>query len=242
MPRLPRVQPAEVPAHLVQRGNNRLPCFFADSDYASYLHWMQLAALRTRVAIHAYALMTNHVHILASPSTDGGLGRMMQQLGRNYAGTVNKKYGRTGSLWGARYRASLVDSEAYLLEVYRYIDLNPARAGLVERPEEYRWSSARAHLALEIEPKWLTDHPLFQSLGADRDSRGLAYRNLLEEAGHDESLRAIRSATARGEALGSNEFRERLEALDRGRVSHRRPGPRPRVKNDGEDAQDTLDL
>jgi len=242
MPRLPRVQPADVPAHIVQRGNNRSPCFFADGDYACYLHWMGLAALRTRVAIHAYALMTNHVHILASPSTDGGLARMMQQLGRNYAGTINRKYARTGSLWEARYRASLVESETYLLEVYRYIDLNPVRAGLVRRAEEYPWSSARAHLDVDVDRQALIAHPLFQSLGGHPQSRARVYRKLLEDAPNDEAIGAIRSATARSEVLGSEDFRDRIEGLDRGRVRHRPPGPKPRVAPSDEDGQVGLSL
>ncbi len=240
MPRLPRVQPADVPAHIVQRGNNRGACFFAEADYGCYLRWLTLAAKRTCVRIHAYALMTNHVHLLASPAADGGLARMMQQLGRNYAETINKRYGRTGSLWEARYRASLVDSETYLLEVYRYIDLNPVRAGLVPQAEDYPWSSARAHLGMERQA--LDDHPLFESLGADLQARAAAYRGLLDQATDERALNSIRSVIDTGEVLGDDAFRARIEALDQGRVRHLSAGRKPRSAPDKGEGQATLAL
>ena len=232
MPRLPRVQPAGVPAHIVQRGNNRSACFFADADYRCYLHWLARAAQRAQVMIHAYALMTNHVHLLASPETDGGLARMMQHLGRNYAGSINKRYGRTGTLWGARYWASLVESESYLIETYRYVDLNSVRAGLVRCAEDYPWSSARAHLGLES--SFFDDHPLFKSLGADVTTRATAYRALLREALPQDTLHAIRAAVNTGQALGSDAFCDRLEALDHRRVRHL-PVGRKTMKVHGKD-------
>ena len=151
---------------------------------------------------------------------------MMHQLGRNYAGAINKKYGRSGTLWERRYRASLVETEAYLLEVYRYIDLNPVRAGMVGHAEVYRWSSARAHLG--IESSALENHSVFEGLGMTVESRAAAYRSLLDEAVSVTIVETIRAALNTGQALGSEKFRNQIEALHLGRVRHLRPGRKPR--------------
>lgn len=230
MPRLPRVQPADVPQHIVQRGNNRSRCFFEDVDYLSYLHWLRTSAMSAEVRIHAYALMPNHVHLLASPGKDDAIARMMQCLGRNYAGSINKRYGRTGTLWEKRYRANLVETETYLLEVYRYIDLNPVRAGLVNDAKDYRWSSARANLGLERQ--FIVMHPLFENLGADKTERAAGYRALLGEASGSDCVERIRSALSTGQALGSTAFRDQIEAECGQRVTHTTAGRRPRLKAD----------
>ena len=141
MARQPRIDLKGVPQHLIQRGNNRLACFFDDNDRYRYLEWLAVAAAKYGGAVHAYVLMTNHVHLLATGHEKGALGRMMQSLGRRYVRYVNSRYRRSGTLWEGRYKSSLVDSDQYLLTCYRYIELNPVRAFLVTTPGDYRWSS-----------------------------------------------------------------------------------------------------
>ena len=143
MPRRPRVLLSGYPLHIVQRGINREPCFFAEEDYHCYLHWLEETARACRCAIHAYALMTNHVHLLLTPSENGSPARLMQSLGRRYVQYINRFYRRSGSLWEGRYKSSVVQAEDYLLACQRYIELNPVRAGMVNDPGQYRWSSYR---------------------------------------------------------------------------------------------------
>ncbi len=141
MPRKARFNLLGVPQHVIQRGNNREPCFFSEADYIRYLEDLQTAADKHECHIHAYILMTNHVHILVTPFKDMGISLMMQSLGRCYVKYINHAYQRTGTLWEGRYKASLVDSERYLLTCMQYIESNPVRASMVEHPGDYRWSS-----------------------------------------------------------------------------------------------------
>jgi len=164
MPRMSRLALPGVPLHLVQRGNNRQACFFHEADYSFYLQSLFACAARYHVAVHAYVLMTNHVHILATPADKSGVSRMMQLLGAIYVTNINATYRRTGSLWEGRFKSSLVDSGSYCLACYRYIELNPVRAGMVLRPGDYRWSSygvnACGHASAGIEP-----HEQWRALG-----------------------------------------------------------------------------
>jgi len=141
MARKPRVFLQGVAQHVVQRGNNREPCFFAEADYQFYLECLAESATKYACQLHAYVLMTNHVHLLVTPENESSLSGMMQSLGRRYVRYVNHTYKRTGTLWEGRYKSSLVQSENYLLTCSRYIELNPVRANMVETPAEYRWSS-----------------------------------------------------------------------------------------------------
>ena len=145
MARLGRYLLPEQPLHVIQRGNNRAPIFFGVEDYARYRAWLAAAAAEYGCAIHAYVLMTNHVHLLVTPRQAESLPRAMQSLGRRYVRYVNAAYHRTGTLWEGRYRAAPIDSEAYLLACSRYIELNPVRAGMVRHPRDYRWSSWHAN-------------------------------------------------------------------------------------------------
>jgi putative transposase len=140
MPRKPRMYLADVPSHIVQRGNDREACFFEQDNYRFYLQCLGEACRRYAVSLHAYVLMTNHVHLLMTPSTAEGVSRVMQLVGNRYVQYINRSYGRTGTLWEGRHRSSLVDAEHYLLRCYRYIELNPVRAKIVSHPGEYRWS------------------------------------------------------------------------------------------------------
>jgi putative transposase len=138
---------SDVPVHIVQRGNNRQAIFFADEDYRAYLGWLNEAATRWACAIHAYVLMTNHVHLLLSPTDPKGVSGLMQYLGRRYVPYINHRYRRSGTLWEGRFKSSLIQSETYLLLCHRYIELNPVRAAMVVAPGDYPWSSWRVAVA-----------------------------------------------------------------------------------------------
>ena len=166
MPRKPRMYLPEIPCHVIQRGNNREACFFAEQDYQFFLEYLAAACRRYRIAIHAYVLMTNHVHLLMTPTTREGISRAMQSIGRRYVQYINREYRRCGTLWESRHKASLVDAERYLLTCYRYIELNPVRAGMVEHPGDYRWSSYR-HNAYGEKNALITQHPLYERIHLD---------------------------------------------------------------------------
>ena len=164
MARLPRLDLPGIPQHIVQRGNNRLPCFLDDEDRARYRQLLREALHATGCRLHAYVLMDNHVHLLATPPELGALGRMMQKLGRHYVGLFNARHGRTGTLWEGRYKACLVDDADYLLRCVRYIDLNPVRARMTDDPTAFAWSSCAGLCALREDPL-LTQHPIQRALG-----------------------------------------------------------------------------
>lgn len=220
MARRRRACPAGVPEHVIQRGNDRRICFGCDEDFAAYAHWLREAAERFEVGIHAWVLMTNHVHLLATPERENGLSRMMQQLGRRYVRYFNHRYGRSGTLWEGRFKACLVQESGYLLGCYRYIELNPVRAGMVVDPAEYRWSSYRAN-ALGVESTLCTPHPEYLALG-EGDGRLGAYRALFRPHVDEDLVAEIRRLTDRGMALGNDRFRAEMEALTGVR---QRPGP-----------------
>jgi putative transposase len=177
MPRRPRLQLAGVPFHVIQRGNNRSACFFADDDYSFFLDHLSLLSKKHQVAVHAYALMTNHVHLLLTPQRSTGVSALMKQLGQRYVQYVNRVYRRSGSLWEGRLRSSMVDAENYLLACQRYIELNPVRAGMVEHPADSRWSSYRTNGQGQTSDL-VQPHPLYRALGGEPASRQAAYREL----------------------------------------------------------------
>jgi len=166
MARMPRLDLPGTPQHIVQRGNNRLPCFLDDADRLRYLQAMQEALLATEVQLHAYVLMDNHVHLLATPAAAGDIGRLMQRLGRQYVGLFNARHRRTGTLWEGRYKSCLVDSERDVLICQRYIELNPVRARITDDSVAWRWSSCAAHLG-ERKGSMLTPHPAWLALDSD---------------------------------------------------------------------------
>ena len=211
MPRRPRINLAGYPQHVVQRGHNREACFFADEDYLFYLHWLREGAKKYTCDIHAYALMTNHVHLLLTAHRPDAISRLMQSLGRRYAQYVNRVYGRSGSVWEGRFKASLIQAEEYLLTCMRYIELNPVRVDMVRDPGEYRWTTYLWH-GLGACNELITDHPLYTALGPDEAVRRAAYRALFRAHLDDEALDEIRKATSRGFPLGSDRFREQVEA------------------------------
>ena len=218
---------AGFPQHVIQRGNNRESCFFAEADYLAYLHWLERAARTYRVAIHAYVLMSNHLHLLATPGLEGGISRMMQYLGRHYLQYINKSYRRSGTLWERRFRASLIETECCLLALYRYIELNPVRAGMVTAPEHYRWSSARDHLAPNG-ASFVVDHDVYLHLGDTAQERARAYGEWVRKPLDDEVLSEIRLAARHGVALGSARFKDRVENQLGHGVRLAKPGRKPR--------------
>ena len=195
--------------HLVQRGINREPCFFAEEDCHCYLHWLQKSAADWNCAIHAYFLMTNHVHLLITLQRSDGPARLMQSLGRCYVQYINRAYRRSGSLWEGRYKSSAVQAETYLFACMRYIELNPVRAGMVSDPAHYRWSSNR-HNGLGQTDERLVAHPLYQSLGRDADERRASYRALFRAELDDDAIGDIRLALTRSQPLGDDRFAERI--------------------------------
>ena len=174
MPRKPRFYLPGVPVHVVQRGHSREPVFFEAQDYATYAHWVKEAADKYAVAVHAFALMTNHVHLLVTPSEAESVSRFMQFIGRRYVPYINYKYGKSGSVWEGRYKASLVQEDSYFLTVIRYIGLNPVRAGMVEAPGQYRWSSF-CHNAGVKSIRFIRTHLLYRALGDTDEERQQAY-------------------------------------------------------------------
>lgn len=226
MARLPRLDLPGIPQHIVQRGNNRLPCFLDDGDRLRYLELLRDALHATRVQLHAYVLMDNHVHMLATPSDVGDIGRCMQRLGRQYVGLFNARHRRTGTLWEGRYKACLVDSERYVLTCQRYIELNPLRARITDDPAAYRWSSCAAHLGERTRPL-LTPHPAWQALGRDPATRATAWRHLLDEAIGDEEMTKIRRYLQQQRAWGRDDFQAMVEAKTK-RFACIRDAHRPR--------------
>ncbi|MDJ0892576.1 MAG: transposase [Gammaproteobacteria bacterium] len=223
MARLPRIVVAGQPLHIIQRGNNRHVIFFADDDYHRYLGDLRLAARRCACAVHAYVLMTNHVHLLVTPEDTEGPSRMMQAIGRRYVRYVNQRYRRTGTLWEGRFKSALIDSDAYLLACSRYIELNPLRARMVRYPREYRWSSY-PHNAYGATDAALSEHPLYRSLAASPEGRQAAYRALFEHDLDNAILNTIRSGTEKGDVIGNDQFRARIQQALQRQVVHLRHG------------------
>lgn len=240
MPRKLRFFLADVATHVVQRGNNRQPIFFAEEDYQAYLGWLREAAARWVCAIHAYVFMTNHVHLLLSPAESGAISRLMQYLGRRYVPYVNHQYRRSGTLWEGRFKSSLVQGETYLLVCQRYIELNPVRAAMVETPGDYRWSSYR-HNALGEGDATLSPHPEYLRLGATAEERRSAYRGLF--AAHiDPALQQqMRGCLQTGTPLGNERFRGEVERTLGRRVGFIARGRPRRPVEKGDDTGATAD-
>jgi putative transposase len=235
MPRQPRLDLAGVPQHIVQRGNDRQPCFFSDADHHRYLGELREIALREGCAVHAYVLMTNHVHLLMTPVASGRVARVMQALGRRYVRYINDRYRRTGTLWEGRYKACLVDHETYLLRCYRYIELNPVRARMVADAGEYRWSSFASN-ALGLSNPLVRPHPSYLALGASMLERCQAYRALVMQGVADEDLDSIRLYLQRQHAFGSDRFRAAIEAQLRRRAGPAKIGRPRKSESAGESA------
>ncbi len=222
MARLSRYVLPGQPQHVIQRGNNREPVFYEDADYHFYLEKLEAACKKHGCSLHAYVLMTNHAHLLLTPNTSQGIGKVMQMLGRYYVQYFNYTYDRTGTLWEGRYKATLLDSEAYLLTCMRYIELNPVRAGMVEHPRDYPWSSYHYN-ALGEENELIVAHPLYENLGSTEETRQAAYRALFKRHIAERTLEELREATNKAWVLGNDRFRRKIE-----RKLERQVAPKPR--------------
>ena len=225
MARLPRPDLPGIPQHIVQRGNNRLPCFLDDEDRQRYLQCLLESLNRFGCRLHAYVLMDNHTHLLMTPGEAGAMSRLMHTFARNYTGMFNHRHGRTGTLWEGRYKACLVDSEGYFLACSRYIELNPVRAWIAAEPADYPWSSHRANAGSAYDPL-LSPHACYLALGSDRASRAAAYRNMFDERLPDDMVGEIQCYLRQQRALGSDRFRAWVEARA-GRFATARPPGRP---------------
>jgi putative transposase len=215
--------------HVLVRGNNREILFHEPADYTVYLDWLRTAATQFSVAVHAYALMPNHVHLLLSPKESESLAKLMQSLGRRYAQFFNQKHGRTGTIWEGRYRSSIIDPD-YILRCQRYIELNPVRSGLESRLADYPWTSYASHIGGKAEA-WLQDHPRFWGLGNTPFERQMAWSDFVKEGGPHWEDRAITEALLRSKPWVSPEyaktlFKGDLEAMQiraRGRPIKKQP-------------------
>ena len=233
MPRKPRFHLPGLPQHVVQRGNNRHACFFADADYLYYLEALRTAAEKFGGRIHAYVLMTNHVHLLVTPDRENALSEIMQSIGRRYVRYVNKAYRRSGTLWEGRFKASLVQSENYLLRCYRYIELNPVRAGMVDRPGEYRWSSYGANAQGAVD-EVLCPHDEYRHLGTTAEERQGAYRAFFRSPLEPGAIADIRHAMDHELVVGTNQFKDEVEALTKRRTRMGKPGRPSKHSNNRE--------
>jgi putative transposase len=200
--RLPRLTIPGFPHHLIQRGNDRRAIFVDDVDRGRYLEILREIAAAAGLAVHAYVLMPNHVHLLATPQAAGDVGRVVQALGRRYVRWFNDRHRRTGALFEGRYRSTVVEADRYLLACMRYIELNPVRAGLVGQPAEFRWSSHRHHVGRTLDPL-VSDHVLYWALGNTPFERQAAYARLFEHGAGTHELDAIRRSTHGGWLLGA---------------------------------------
>jgi putative transposase len=222
MARLPRIVLPNVPIHVVQRGNDRMATFRAEDDFLRYRELLRQASERFECAIHAYVLMTNHVHLLLTPPSTEAASQMMQALGTRYVRYVNSRYQRTGCLWEGRFKSSVVDSENYLLTCARYIELNPVRAAIVSSPDHYSWSSYRCN-AYGAPDSLITPHALYQSLGRSPVERRLAYRALYTQPIESQTLAGIRDAVQAGTVLGARTLHDnvaRVAPLAASRMRH----------------------
>jgi len=230
MPRRARLSIPGIPWHIIQRGNNRSACFFADEDYQLYLHHLTEQADEHGCEIHAYVLMTNHVHILLTPQEEDSASLLMKHLGQRYVQYVNRTYQRSGTLWEGRFRSCLTQSEDYVLACYRYIELNPVRAGMVKHPRDYPWSSYRYNAEGKVNDM-LTPHDQYTRQAVDELDCREAYRGLFKAHLDVDIDDQIRSATNGNYVLGSKQFQQQIaDSLGR-RVTKGKAG---RPKKDDE--------
>lgn len=231
MARLPRLTVPGYPHHIIQRGNNRQAIFSSMADYQMLLSLLEENAQKFGVALHAYVLMSNHFHLLATPTTAEGLPQMMQAVGRRYVRHFNDSQGRSGTLWEGRYRSTVIETERYLLACMAYIDLNPVRAGMVRNPRDYPWSSHAHYVGLRTD-KMVTPHSLFWTLGNTPFAREAAYAELVRAGTTPEQQQVLTRSALSGWALGGEGFVADLQKRTERRVSKNQPGRHIRQLNE----------
>jgi len=230
MPRKIRFNLIGIPQHVIQRGNNREPCFYNEPDYSRYLEFLEASSKKYNCRVHVYVLMTNHVHMLVTPMEEHSISEMMQSLGGRYVRYINKTYNRSGTLWEGRFKSSLVDSDAYLLTCMRYIEMNPVRAGMVEHPAEYEWSSYRVN-AQGDKGFLIEQHPLYLQLSNDSKHRLIIYREMFKAFIQDDVLDEIRSSLNHELVLGRSYFKDKIEEITSRQTRLGLPG-RPKVEDE----------
>jgi putative transposase len=225
MPRRSRLCIGGFPTHIVHRGNNRQCCFLGEGDHVFYLELVKEFAARFECAIHAYVLMTNHVHLLLTPAGRSSASLLMKNVAQRFAQRMNRVRERTGVFWEGRFHSGLVETGEHFLACHRYIELNPVRAGMVRSPGEYRWSSHRVNA--EGRPSLLVQpHSTYLGLGTTAVERQMAYRALFDEMPSEDELAFIRSRTNAGLAIGSDSFRSDLARKTGRRMDPLLPGPK----------------
>lgn len=223
MPRRARISVPGVAWHVVQRGHNRSTCFFDRQDRQYYMEQLQIHAAAYDCAVHAYCLMTNHIHLLITPASADCASNLMKRLGQNYTQYVNRRYQRSGSMWEGRFKSCIAQDEGYALNCYRYIELNPVRSGLVQNPGDYAWSSFACN-ALGRDEVLISPHSSYLGLGATRSSRAQAYRAQVA-CGLDKDVSTrIRAATDGNYVFGNNDFQQEVESTLGRRVTPARAG------------------
>ena len=231
MPRKGRMYAEGIPCHVIQRGNNRQVCFYAEEDYQCYLEFLGEACARYKVKLHAYVLMTNHVHMPLTPEDAAGVSTVMQSLGRRYVQYINKTYRRSGTLWEGRHKASLVDAAQYLLACHRYIEMNPVAAGMVEHPADYRWSSYSANAGYK-HSKFISPHDVYTGLADGLENRTKKYRELFSSALPKDMLHQIRAAAEFSVPLGNSRFKAEVEEMLGRKVGYAKRGRPARVSKE----------
>lgn len=225
MARKPRPHLAGVPLHIVQRGHNRANCFSCELDFRAYRHYLAMALEETGCQLHAYVLMSNHVHMLITPPAKDSAADLMMALGRRFVPFINRTYSRTGTLWESRYHSSIIETETYLINCQRYIELNPVRACMVGNPADYAWSSHACN-AFGDEDMLVTPHALFNDLCSDAEDGLSAYRALFNKPLPQNTVDQFRDAIKRGMPLGPEAFVARV-CNEIGIVYPPRPRGRP---------------
>ena len=233
MPRMRRYEIVDIPQHVVQRGNNRQETFRDDRDRRLYSEWLSEVSRRYACEVHAYVLMTNHVHLLMTPRRPKAIARLMQVLGSKYVRHYNDRHGRTGTLWEGRYHASLVASGRYFLICSRYIELNPVRARLVDHPADYPWSSYGRN-ALARSDRLVTEHPEYTELGGGGRERAKAYRRLFDGQIEPIVVDEIRRNLKECRVFGPEAFKDEMETRLQRPVRRIKPGPRAETKSRAE--------
>ena len=223
MARLPRLTITGYPHHVILRGNNRQEIFRDQADYERMLDLLFAHSRAFKVDIHAYVLMSNHLHLLLTPQEDLALSKMMQAVGRGYVQAFNKVHGRTGTLWEGRYRSTLIQTDLYLLACMAYIDLNPVRAHMVDLPERYEWSSHGHYVGQRVD-RLITPHALYWALGNTPFAREVAYAELVRAGISAGQQGALTDATLSGWALGDSEFIQDLQTQTQRRLTMAKAG------------------
>ncbi|OIQ65467.1 transposase IS200 like protein [mine drainage metagenome] len=204
--------------HVINRGNYRADIFKTEGAKTAFEACLFEACAKSGWLLHAYVLMSNHFHLLATPQLQDGLPKMMQAVGHSYVRYFNHAQQRSGTLWEGRYKSTLIQSERYLLACMVYIDLNAVRAAMVMQPQDYPWSSHAHYLGLHVD-RLITPHALFWELGNTPFAREAAYASLVQSGIHPLQQAALTDATLRGWALGEADFVADLQKRTQRRVA-----------------------